>query len=263
MNADPRVMEFYPSLVVARRVAGALRCLAGAHRRARVRLLAGRGDRRRAVHRHGRAVQSGLRGALPARGRDRLAPRGRALGARLRDGGGAGRARVRLRAAGPRRDRVVHDDRQRPLAPGHGEARHAALARRGFLAPLGRGGASGAAARPVSAAARRVRARRRSGRAPRRLKRSASSADCPTWHFATPGSVPPGRPRLRGAAARRLRARHRPAGQGQRSHAGPADVLGAAPGRAGGHRADPRPAGHHGAQRDPVRARPPASASST
>ena len=83
-------------------------------------------------------------GALPARGRDWLAAGGRALGARLRDGGGAGRAGATASSGWACAEIVVvHDRGQRPLAPGDGEARHAALARRRFPAPVGSRGAPG------------------------------------------------------------------------------------------------------------------------
>ena len=226
MNADARVMEFYPSLV--------------SREESRVRFELWRA--REAEHGYSSWPVEVIGGApfigmVGLSNPDFTAPFLPAveIGWRLAaEHWGRGYATEAARAVvahgferlGLARDRVVHDDRQRPLAPGHGEARHAALARRGFPAPVGRGGAPGAAARPVSAAATRRSRRSRSGEAPRRLKSRPLPPIVPPGILRVP--VPSHLVVLACAAlpARRLRARHRPAGQGQRSHAGPADVLG-------------------------------------
>ena len=70
-----------------------------------------------------------LRRAQPRRGRRRAGRRGRlvdrpgALGRRARPRGGAGRARLGVRALRARADRLLHPARQRALAAGDGEAR--------------------------------------------------------------------------------------------------------------------------------------------
>ena len=136
MNADARVMEFYPSVISREESRVAFRA-------ARARI-AERGYSFWPVEVIGGAPFIGMVGLSNPDFQAPFCPRSRSAGgwrpstgARVRDRGGAGRARLRLRAAGLPEIVAFTTVGQRPLPPGHGEARHAALARRRFPAPAG------------------------------------------------------------------------------------------------------------------------------
>ena len=100
----------------------------GAHGRARLGQL-GTGDRRRARRLH-RPHAPGLRGALHALRRDRLAAGAAVLGPWLRQRSGTAGAGVRIRDVGIRRDRVVHRDDQHAVTSRDAAPRHATRPRR-------------------------------------------------------------------------------------------------------------------------------------
>ena len=112
MNADPRVMEFFPSVISREESPGRFARCAGAHRRARLRLLAGRGDRRA-------RRSSAWSGCRTRTSRRPSCPRSRSAGGwRPSTGGAATRPRRRapcwrygFERLGAARDRVVHDRR--------------------------------------------------------------------------------------------------------------------------------------------------------
>ena len=134
MNADHRVMEFYPALIAREASDASIGCVAGAIDRARLEQLGGRDSRYRRVHRLRRSVDPSQAVAVFAVRGNRLAPRVDVLGQGLCDRGRTGRSRHRLRAAPLARDRFIHGIGQCPVSCSHGTHRHAQFGR-GLRAP--------------------------------------------------------------------------------------------------------------------------------
>ena len=124
LNADPRVMEFFPR-ALDRAASDAL----AARERARIDekgygLYAAEVKDERRLHRLHRARRRDVCRGFRAGGRDRLAAFPRLLGERLRQRGRPRRDRRRVHAARIGVAGVIHGRMERTLAPGHGEDRH-------------------------------------------------------------------------------------------------------------------------------------------
>jgi hypothetical protein len=203
MNADPRVMEHFPSPLTTSESDAFIDRMIEPMDRRRLRAVGRPATGPRASPRLHRPCRPDVRGPLHARHRDRLALRGRGLGPRLRDGGRPGHPAVRLRAPRPRRDRLIHRAGQRPLTRRHGADRHDPRSRRRLQPPPLPARPPDPAARPLSTVARALGSGRRDRVTVRAISvRGSGPAGSPWFRVAAPRSPRSGANRSRDSEAR-------------------------------------------------------------